>query len=680
MNAQTTITAAPVVVGQALYCSAHGLHWVASVEPDAAGSHLLIGGPSPMARILWRVVAVSSDGKRFTMDEHTAARRAEDGERFPDRSDTAELLARADEAAAVRREAAQRAQAEAQVGRTAAEGELARYRPAWATHAIIAELHEDASDSASDYHNHRTVRTVVLAWSKHGRDLFPEFRKAAACYPETAHLADAPEGAEHREKYSMGAGFYLKNGWRDSSGWCVKKARGEYFACAGLEFSDTAKGVTTPAKPVAVAVETGQGAASGLFTIEEHTHTKKGFQMHIAIMGERVDRETYIDLLDAARTLGGWYTKPWGGTPGGFAFKDAAKAAQFAAEQGGGNRPSDQQAVGVETRPDRERKSAAPSTRPAKLRAIADTMQAKIDDGLRDRDRNTPRKARMAAEARNTGTQWERAQRIARTLADRIEQGNYPTALERVATKVELFELAAEEMDRGGGYYDAGVGQGRPYDHRDLAKNDKARAAWEMIASPADTARANAEELRRKLDAMRFAKIPGYFPTPAALVAQMIEAAYLPEGADVLEPSAGSGGIADILREQGHTVQCIEKHASLADILRLKGFKGVLHDDFMALEQCPDAMQYDAVMMNPPFEKGQDVAHVMHAWQFVKPGGALVAIMGAGVQYREQRPYAGFREWLDEQGGEMVAIPAGTFKESGTGVASVMVSMTKREA
>src|SRR3546814_12549649 len=76
---------------------------------------------------------------------------------------------------------------------------------------------------------------------------------------------------------------------------------------------------------------------AGLFSIEEHTHTKKGFQMFIAIMGARFERETFAALVAAARVLGGWYTKPWGGTPGGFAFKDAALARPVVACQGEGD-------------------------------------------------------------------------------------------------------------------------------------------------------------------------------------------------------------------------------------------------------------------------------------------------------------------------------------------------------
>src|SRR3546814_9166243 len=89
-----------------------------------------------------------------------------------------------------------------------------------------------------------------------------------------------------------------------------------------MRISDWSSDVCSSDLAPAKAAATIDGA--GLFSIEEHTHTKKGFQMFIAIMGARVERETFAALLDAARALGGWYTKPWGGTPGGFAFKDAA--------------------------------------------------------------------------------------------------------------------------------------------------------------------------------------------------------------------------------------------------------------------------------------------------------------------------------------------------------------------
>lgn len=325
----------------------------------------------------------------------------------------------------------------------------------------------------------------------------------------------------------------------------------------------------------------------------------------------------------------------------------------------------------------------APSPIPAacpedKLRAMADGMQAAIDDKFRDRRANTPKQQRQAAQARQEGRDMERAQRIMRALAERHAAGTVPECLARVTTKASICQLAKEEIDRGrAGYYDAGIPTGRPYAWRDSEMIAQAAAAWALLGNAADGEALASEDLRQKIDALKFAKIPGYFPTPAAIVDRMIEAAALPAGARVLEPSAGSGAIADLLREGGHNVECVERHARLRDILQRKGHN-LIASDFLELSPPPyPAELFDAVLMNPPFEGGQDCDHVARAWAFVKPGGVLVAIMGAGVTFRAQRPYSAFRAWVEEVGAEFADLPAGAFKESGTGVASVMLTMRK---
>ena len=88
---------------------------------------------------------------------------------------------------------------------------------------IIAELHEDDSDSMTDYFGYHTVRTVILGFSSHTRDLFSEMRKYAANFEETAHLTEENEKYEHREKYAMGEGYYL--GQSKYSGWIVRKEK-----------------------------------------------------------------------------------------------------------------------------------------------------------------------------------------------------------------------------------------------------------------------------------------------------------------------------------------------------------------------------------------------------------------------------------------------------------------------
>lgn len=73
-------------------------------------------------------------------------------------------------------------------------------------------------------------------------------------------------------------------------------------------------------------------ASNGAYSIEEHTHTKRGFQMFIVIPTERVERAEFNRLRREAKALGGWYSRKWQSTPGGFAFKESETAERFAAE------------------------------------------------------------------------------------------------------------------------------------------------------------------------------------------------------------------------------------------------------------------------------------------------------------------------------------------------------------
>jgi hypothetical protein len=75
----------------------------------------------------------------------------------------------------------------------------------------------------TDYFAYGTDRTVILGFSTHTKDLFSEMRKYAANFEGTAYLADENKEYEHREKYSMGAGYYL--GKSKYYGWVVKKEK-----------------------------------------------------------------------------------------------------------------------------------------------------------------------------------------------------------------------------------------------------------------------------------------------------------------------------------------------------------------------------------------------------------------------------------------------------------------------
>jgi predicted RNA methylase len=152
-------------------------------------------------------------------------------------------------------------------------------------------------------------------------------------------------------------------------------------------------------------------------------------------------------------------------------------------------------------------------------------------------------------------------------------------------------------------------------------------------------------QIREKTHALIGVKIPGFFPTPKPVVSEMMTMAGIEEGMSVLEPSAGKGDIADALKEAGTEPAVVEVVPSLQDILKLKGHK-LVGSDFLE-----HAGKYDRIVMNPPFEKGQDIDHVKHAYKLLNEGGRLVSIMSESPFFRSDKKATEFREWLESVGG-----------------------------
>ncbi|MEU3283241.1 methyltransferase [Streptomyces antibioticus] len=163
----------------------------------------------------------------------------------------------------------------------------------------------------------------------------------------------------------------------------------------------------------------------------------------------------------------------------------------------------------------------------------------------------------------------------------------------------------------------------------------------------------------------------GYFPTPAPIVRQLLDLAGVEPGMRVLEPSAGRGAIALAAAEAGALVDCVEIQPDHAEAIRDAHHPDVtvLVADFLATHPQP---VYDRVVMNPPFARQADIAHVNHAWAALKPGGLLVAVMSAGVTFRQTGAAVAFRTRVEALGGRLVPLPEGAFQESGTSVNTVI--------
>ncbi|AVB76078.1 zincin-like metallopeptidase domain-containing protein [Methanococcus maripaludis] len=181
-------------------------------------------------------------------------------------------------------------------------------------------------------------------------------------------------------------------------------------------------------------------------------------------------------------------------------------------------------------------------------------------------------------------------------------------------------------------------------------------------------------ELQKLEDNLIGLKIPGFFPTPKEIIKDMIDKAEIKENDSILEPSAGKGDIAEVINEEtGIKADCIEINPTLQTILNKKGFETV-ESNFLEFNG-----KYDKIIMNPPFEKGQDIEHVTHAYNLLNNGGKLVSIMSNSVTFRNDKKYMEFREFLKENNGYIEELPEGSFKKSfnSTGVKTIMVVIEK---
>ena len=130
--------------------------------------------------------------------------------------------------------------------------------------------------------------------------------------------------------------------------------------------------------------------------------------------------------------------------------------------------------------------------------------------------------------------------------------------------------------------------------------------------------------------------------TPPELAKELVALAGVRKDSRVLEPEAGIGNIADAVKEVTDHVDCIERMTDFCEILKLKKHN-VIGNDLLTAETAPI---YDAVVMNPPFS--EECEHIKRAFDFLRPGGSLVAVCSSSIQWKSTRKYEQFRDWLSE--------------------------------
>ena len=192
-----------------------------------------------------------------------------------------------------------------------------------------------------------------------------------------------------------------------------------------------------------------------------------------------------------------------------------------------------------------------------------------------------------------------------------------------------------------------------------------------------------------------------YYKTPDKLAESIVDRhVELRDGMTILEPSAGCGSIVKAILNAARDkkikvhITAVEFDIDRCEMLEGLGVK-VIQGDFLAMQ--PGSLgEFDQVVMNPPFNFGEDITHVLHAAKFLKDklfvnyggrdyeqSGNMCAIMSAGTVVRDDKNARQFQKMVGtnedtHRGTHFQWLPLGSFSESGTNVNTIVAYGPKR--
>ncbi len=184
-----------------------------------------------------------------------------------------------------------------------------------------------------------------------------------------------------------------------------------------------------------------------------------------------------------------------------------------------------------------------------------------------------------------------------------------------------------------------------------------------------------------------------FFPTPRVLVEEILDAINFVDLSDldyldednrfrILEPSGGTGGIADVIKQRAPNAQMdiVEFLPLNQSLLKKKGYAPIC-GDFMEFNT-DYTIKYDYIIMNPPFSLEGDkiayITHIEHAIKMLKPTCTLVAIAPKGFLNNSSKKEKSFKEYAMIHG-EISDNEKEAFKESGTLVDTVTIILENKD-
>lgn len=165
-----------------------------------------------------------------------------------------------------------------------------------------------------------------------------------------------------------------------------------------------------------------------------------------------------------------------------------------------------------------------------------------------------------------------------------------------------------------------------------------------------------------------------FFETPSELADRLVELADIKPHDDILEPSAGQGAIVKAIQrkisdKRVYGYELMDVNCMFLN--KINNFR-LLGNDFLS-----ESSKFDKIIANPPFSNNQDIDHIKKMYDSLRDGGRLVSIASSHWLLSENKKEKDFKEWLIKTNAEIIDIPKGTFKDSGTLVGGTIIIINK---
>lgn len=167
-----------------------------------------------------------------------------------------------------------------------------------------------------------------------------------------------------------------------------------------------------------------------------------------------------------------------------------------------------------------------------------------------------------------------------------------------------------------------------------------------------------------------------FFATPSDVADLMVAKLEIQPYEKILEPSAGNGALINAVHRLHNdiTIDCYELNPLNRKVLEKMTNVNVLGDDFT---KRVDKEEYDVIIANPPFSKNQDIIHLMKMWNNLRYGGRIACITSTHWMFANDAKSVEFRDWIIGKYTYQHEFPNGTFKESGTDIATILLILEK---